>query len=391
MERSILFFQPTLNRNGGVERITTTIAAHFKDKYDFSFLTTYPVEDTFDGGYRTYSLNEKVDDSAIGKALKAVTRARSLQNFMRMHNPSYVVVSADGCIISAMLAKLFSSRPIVIIAFMHQDVAKSSSIHRVLLSLLLPHADAVVAVSEGIKETLTRIVPKGRLVRIYNVTDVQQNQSAASLPLELAEDDSYFSNAGATFVSIGRLVYQKAQWRLIEAMPAVIAEYPDTKLLIIGEGPLRPLLEARIRSLSLQESVFLIGIRKNIFPYVARALAIVLPSFFESFGMVLIESLSVGRPVIASDCEYGPREILDTYAETDPSYPLNTPYGMLTAVPSADVEQGAPEPSLVAALKALINKKDPYIREACIERARDFDVAKGMEEWQHLFDRVGNT
>lgn len=82
------------------------------------------------------------------------------------------------------------------------------------------------------------------------------------------------------------------------------------QLLIVGDGPSKDFIETKIKDLHLENHVNLLPFQKNVLPYVQSAKFSVLTSRFEGFPMSVIESLAVGTPVVAVDCETGPREII---------------------------------------------------------------------------------
>jgi glycosyltransferase involved in cell wall biosynthesis len=111
-------------------------------------------------------------------------------------------------------------------------------------------------------------------------------------------------------IGIGRLVAQKNFRLLIDAFALVKRDHPTARLVILGEGEERGMLEAQIRRLGLQQSVSLPGFVDNPYACLARARVFVLSSDFEGLPTVLIESLAVGTPVVSTDCASGPREVL---------------------------------------------------------------------------------
>jgi glycosyltransferase involved in cell wall biosynthesis len=110
-------------------------------------------------------------------------------------------------------------------------------------------------------------------------------------------------------LGVGRLTAQKAFSVLIEAFARVRKSQP-ARLLILGEGEERPMLEALIRQLGLEQDVDLPGFVSNPYPYMAHAALFVLSSRWEGLPTVLVEAMSLRTPVIATDCPSGPREIL---------------------------------------------------------------------------------
>ena len=103
-------------------------------------------------------------------------------------------------------------------------------------------------------------------------------------------------------VAIGRLAEQKGFPLLIEALALVARDLPDLHLTLIGEGPFRPLIERQIASAGLQGRVTLTGWLDEaaVRDHLARAQALVLPSFAEGLPMVVMEAFAAARPVIAS-------------------------------------------------------------------------------------------
>lgn len=107
---------------------------------------------------------------------------------------------------------------------------------------------------------------------------------------------------GPHLVAIGRLAEQKGFSLLIEAMSLAVSTHPDLRLTVVGDGPMRPEIEALIAANALSGNVTLAGWQDEA--GVARALgaaqALILPSFAEGLPMVVMEAMAAGRPVIAT-------------------------------------------------------------------------------------------
>nr|WP_272887716.1 glycosyltransferase [Campylobacter lanienae] len=119
-------------------------------------------------------------------------------------------------------------------------------------------------------------------------------------------ENAYFQNKFKVFINIARLSIEKDQEKLIYAFKDVYKEYPNTRLLILGDGPLREKLEKLIKKLKLQKSVFLLGRVYNPFPYLKRSDCFVMSSNHEGQPMTLLEALVLNKPVISTNfaCAY---------------------------------------------------------------------------------------
>lgn len=102
-------------------------------------------------------------------------------------------------------------------------------------------------------------------------------------------------------LTIGRLTHQKGQWILLEAMTKFDDIYPDAELTILGEGEMREELERVAKRLRIDGRVKFVGKVANPQDYLKDADLFILPSIYEGLGVVLLEAMSVGVPVIASD------------------------------------------------------------------------------------------
>lgn len=104
------------------------------------------------------------------------------------------------------------------------------------------------------------------------------------------------------FLSIGRLSAQKGQLLLIEAIASLIAGGTDVRLVLAGDGEMRPEIERCVREMNLAEHVTITGYvdEQRIRDLIGECRALVQPSFAEGLPVVIMEALAMGRPVIAS-------------------------------------------------------------------------------------------
>lgn len=144
----------------------------------------------------------------------------------------------------------------------------------------------------------------------------------------LTNDEKIFNGKGPVFINIGRLSIEKDHEKLLKSFKFVHDSYPDSKLIILGEGPLKSDLVILIKKLDLIDSVHLLGHRLNPYPYLAKANCFVLSSNHEGQPMTLLEALTLNKDVIATSIA-GNNSVLKLIDETGV---LNTVEGLSEAL-----------------------------------------------------------
>ena len=112
-------------------------------------------------------------------------------------------------------------------------------------------------------------------------------------------------------ICVGRLAPQKRFDRMINAFALIADKYPEWQLDIYGNGELHEELQRQIARLSLLERVHIYPPTSDIYTEYQRSRFFVLSSDFEGFGLVIVEAMSCGIPVVSTDCPYGPSEIIE--------------------------------------------------------------------------------
>jgi glycosyltransferase involved in cell wall biosynthesis len=174
-----------------------------------------------------------------------------------------------------------------------------------LFTRMLYNGTNIVAISSGVKQSLEsrfdlyHCEPKSlRLItNPIPIDEIQQlsREHDQEVPLE------------PYIVHVARLTYQKNQKFLIRAYHrAAVKE----KLVIVGDGKDRPMLDKLVNELGLEKKVIFVGQKENPFPWMKHAEAFILSSRFEGFGLVLAESMACGTQVVAVDCPGGVRDVL---------------------------------------------------------------------------------
>ena len=277
--------------------------------------------------------------------------------------------------------------------WLHKDIAGYlvhknfvyGAVYKALLGWSLKRCQAVVCVSQGVYDSTLALWPflQGRLYVRSNPVDIAKLRERASQPLPPELSEMF---AQPLVLGVGRLVPQKAFHLLIEAHALLLRRGVKQNLCILGEGAERPMLLDRINSLGVRDTVFIPGVMDPC-PFMQRAQVLALSSVFEGFGLVIVEALALGLPVVATDCPSGPREILQ-----------DGKYGKLLPMPGSDaaledLAKAMPKPipeALANALEeVLLSPPSQEEREAGKLRAADFDLGPTLAAWEDLLVSVG--
>ncbi len=297
----------------------------------------------------------------------------TLANYLRKTRPDVLLAAGHRSnMLAIRAAHLVHSPPLVILS-VHNTLSRQMSqfkpLKRWMRTQLIrrnyPAADAVIAVSRGVEDDLRNHfgLPASKLHTIHNPVVTDTLFQRAREPL----NHPWFGpDQPPVIVSVGRLRPQKDYITLIRAFHR-LRQRRNCRLIILGEGKERPILENLIKELKLQQDVQLPGFVANPLPYMREAALFVLSSAWEGFGNVLVEAMATGVPVVATDCPSGPREILE-----------NGRHGPL--VPVGDIQ------ALASAMHKTLDT--PPDRENLINAARRFDVDHATSAYSTLLQRL---
>lgn len=143
-----------------------------------------------------------------------------------------------------------------------------------------------------------------------NIIDYKNILFKSGFVLEYLEDESIFNDGGKVFINIARLSPEKNQLMLIKAFQKISSEFNNIKLMILGDGPLKEDLKLYILKNNVK-NVYLLGNRNNPYPYLRKADCFILSSLHEGQPMVLLESLVLKKPIIATNIT-GNRSVLNS-------------------------------------------------------------------------------
>ncbi len=300
-EKKIAFYIGSL-RKGGAERVFVNLADFFqREGYRVIMVTQYRREDEYvlpDGIKRILSdiEGEKVSSSRV---LNFFRRLNKLHAIWKAEKPD-IVLSCIGKnnFMAVATAMGTGMKPVVSVVGEAKEEYPTKAM-RMLANLLFSRAAGIVLQTERSRAFFCRKVG-GR---------------AVILPNSLNPDfirPRYEGEREKKIVSVGRMDANKNHEMQLRAFAALKGRYPGYKLVIYGDGELRPDLEALAAFLGVSDRVVLPGVVQDVAKRIERASLFLLTSYSEGVSNALIEALALGLPVIATDVPSGGTEELMT-------------------------------------------------------------------------------
>jgi N-acetylgalactosamine-N,N'-diacetylbacillosaminyl-diphospho-undecaprenol 4-alpha-N-acetylgalactosaminyltransferase len=301
-------------------------------------------------------------ESSILKLLKLPYLGWKYKEFCRTNQIDISFALTNRPAYISIIAKLFGNEPYTIISErttpsqIYGENNLLSLINKILIKRLYPVANLIVANSMGNRQDLIDnfCIKSDKIKVIHNPFDLAKIKKMSFEKISGIDFDRF------TFVSAGRLDKGKNHQLLIRAF-ALLKE-TRSQLILLGEGEERKSLMDMIQRMHLDDRIYLIGFDPNPYKYFSKSDVFVFASRYEGFPNVLVEAMACGLPVISTDCQSGPREILQ--GQNSPLLPNCeieiTPYGLL--VPLDNVQQYANAMNILIEDNQLKNK---LASEAC--------------------------
>ena len=193
--------------------------------------------------------------------------------------------------------------------------------------------DRFLVVSDVLRDKMIRKrgFPAEKVIRIYNGIEIdhylpiEQNGSREKIRIEFSvENETLFIGA------IGRLVWQKGFEYLVQAIPKILNEFPQAKVLVVGEGPLADELKTLARRLKVEENIIFAGFRKDVNKILSAIDILVIPSLLEGFPMITLEGMAMSKPIIATAIDGIKEQIID--GQLGIFIPPRDPYAIADAI-----------------------------------------------------------
>jgi len=241
-----------------------------------------------------------------------------------------------------------------------------------LMRLLYPRADGLVATSQSVLQDLVQTIgirfdPSRRCV-IPNPVDLER---IALLAKEPADHRWLRDKEGPIILSVGRLAAQKNYSLLLRAF-ARIREHRSARMLIAGEGGEKERLQSLAGRLGISDSVDFLGYTANPYKFMAQSDVFALTSEEEAFGLVLVEAMACGVPVIATDAIGG------------------GPWGILNAGAFGTLVPREDENALVSSILELISSPELHAARVAAGKRRclEYSPQRIARQWLSLMEKL---
>lgn len=305
-KRKILFVLENFAM-GGVERVTLNLIKGLNSTGQFDIHCAVECDvGTFKDEYHSIAIIQPL----IGTSL--FSRQHSFNLLIERLKPDYVLCTKGNLTKYPLMSNIFGYHQPKIIVVQHSPIMRpeinpvKNWIRKLGAILLYSGCDKIVCVSEGIKNEFQKKLhlKESKMVVIHN--PVLNTEIMA-----LAQEQHEYSGK-EYFVAVGRVSYEKGYDLLvavtIELRKLMGGDTPH--ILIVGDGPDVTNLKKLINKKGVADILRLVGQQENPYKYIAQSKGLLLSSRWEGMPTVIVEASYLQKQIVAFDCRYGPRELM---------------------------------------------------------------------------------
>ncbi|MCT4478536.1 glycosyltransferase [Peribacillus frigoritolerans] len=389
-----IFFLINSMHGGGAEKVVANLTLALEPKYNvYILLLNKQTSEDYTTGGQIIVLDDGIRRNKIQQY---IFYKKEIEYLSKKYNPKVII----SFLLNACLCNIIAKTRVKKILSIRNYLKKQFSGKRLFFwefcfKYLFTKSDIVVSVSNSMEDDLVKnynLRPEKSKV-ISNPYFIESLINAMKEPIEDEYLDFFSSRV---IVNIGSLHKQKGQCHLIRAFAELKKYIPDLKLVIIGKGTNSEFeleLKKLAQDLKVDKEVLFLGHQSNPHKYLKSATVFAFPSLYEGFPNALVEAMICGVPIISTDCETGPREILA------PSTPFSkkaisieeAEYGILVPTDkkswlNADEPLTKEESLLVIALQEILTNKEKfnYYKKASKKRGYDFSIDNVLFEWEKI-------
>lgn len=375
---------------GGAERAAANLSFDLSEEAEIHLIV-------FDGKNKSYQYEGQLHDLSLPatnnklyKFFTVLKRIIMVRKIKKSEKFDISISFLEGANLVNVLSRY--KEKIIISERNMTSIFVKGMLHRLLEKYLIKKSERVVALSKVVQEDLLEnfVNDRNKIVTIYNSVN----------PEKLSTYDQYISqsNSDPVFVTMGRLTDQKAQWRILRAMTIVKGYYPKAKLKILGEGELKESFEKLVQNLNIEDNVEFLGYQSNPHDVLYQSDIFVFSSKYEGLANVLLEALACGLPIISTDCDAGPREILSPRSNPrDKTSVIEyCDYGILVTNNVTEqfdnnyFEPNEVEIQLAKSMIDLYENKElrKEYKEKSVFRIKDFSPEEIKKDWLYLINQI---
>ena len=347
---------------GGAEKLMVDLLPMFKKQ-------GLNVELLLFDGTRTTFYNKLIDQGLIIHSLNEKGKIYSPLNIVKLKNyiSRYDIIHTHNtaCQLFVPLAKHIYGGKARLVTTEHNTTNRRRKIFlwKPIDRWMYKQYIKIIAISDKTSEILRSYIHLNNIVTIYNGIDVAKFSSAQpvvrnNLVSEYTDDDIIITMVAA---------FRKQKNHLCVLRAAQILP-KHFKFCFVGDGELRTKISSQIKRLNLQDRVSILGNRNDVDSIMAASDIIVLSSHWEGFGLVAVEGMAVGKPVIASNVD-GLKQVVEGY-------------GLLFE--DDDYKELASKIKKLESDKIFYNK----ILTLCCKRAQYFDITNMANRYMAVYHEV---
>ena len=317
MNKKILFLITDFN-GGGAENVFVQLANYLSLKYEVHFMVLRAK------GPNLLKLNKNIKLIELKKK-NSISSVFKINKYIKNNNID-VAIGTLAMAYAISIAKLFGRKNCKYIArigsIISSNLLYTSFFKRITMSIyqkVLYFSDVVITQSLSMDQDLKNYIKRKTNV-IHN--PIQSNEI---LSLIKEKPSINFNNNFFNIISVGRLEYEKDYKTAILSISKLKRKIKNIKYYILGEGNLKNKLAIYANSLGVADDIVFLGYIKNPYSLMKNSNVLLLTSLYEGFSNVILESLFLNVPVVATNSTGGNKEII-----------LNGKNGFLTEVGNSD-------------------------------------------------------
>ena len=395
MDKRIMILSRALSF-GGAERVATNLATYLSKYYDVILVIVDGSNNTYGTTVETIDLGLSVKNkgSRIVWYKELISKVNNIKKERKItHTISFL---SEPDLANVVTGK--NSRTTISVRNKQSALVKGK-VKKLRDKTLFSKVNDIVALSQMFKQDLIKNynVKEEKVKVIYNHCDKEAIEQRISEGNLTDIEKEIFDSSNKIVITAGRLSDQKGQWHLIRAFSNVVKKIPSSKLLILGEGDKKQYLTQLIRELGLENNVFLLGYKSNPYIYLEKADLFAFSSLFEGLGNILLEAMACKIPIISTDCDSGPRELLEPKSNIKDTGTAKEviygEYGVLTPVfDGIEYKSAYPltkeEVMYSEAIIKLLSDKSLLLhyKKMSTQRGDDFSVDKIVQQWVDLIE-----